>query len=605
MKVGAWFTDERFARVMIAILAGGFVGYFVYFPLVNTDIWWHLAAGRKILANTSFLYTDPFAYTLEQPKWIDVHWLFQVSVYAIMRAFGAGGLVLTKSIVVAGAVILLCLVRRSVPYTVATGLALALFMYQARHLVLMRPIVITLLCLAFYFFVLERFREGGKSWWLALLVPAQIIWVNSQGLFVLGPVVLGCYLAGTVMEYVAADETARPVLHARVIPLTACLLGLACACFVNPYGWEGALLPVKLFGRINPSEANIFSRNISENVPLLELRGGDVRYVYAVSAVTALLIIVGFLNRGSLVPAHVLTWLGFLALAYMAKRNILLYLFLAAPIAGVYVDRVAATAPARARRDGKRIAMHFAGAVGIAILAVNVVWHAAAITVYPRDSALGPFRYPREAVVHLKDNPVEGRVFNADRYGGYLMWEMYPDRRVFVDGRMVIRTPAFFAEYLAILERPDLYFEGVAKKFGITHAVLPTARYRIHMPLVKWLYDSPRWDLVFTDGASVVYVENGFHSQQKLDIDDPVCVDSIRQALKKRWKYDDEIRAQAVVYLEELVEKLTGRARENAKNVKPGRYAAKIRFEAKDSGRNKKICYITQCGIPHIRRGFL
>jgi hypothetical protein len=392
--------------------------------------------------------------------------------------------------------------------------------------------------------------------WLVWLPLVQVVWTNSQGLFALGPVLAGCYLAGAVVERLRGRSGSRRGRRDPVVVLSLCWVTLVAVSFVNPYGYEAVALPLKLFARISPADSNVFSRNISENVPLLALRGADTRYVYTVSVVTAIMILVGYVARRRVAAAHLFVWAGFLALAYMAKRNVLLYLFVAAPLTGMYADRVHDALRGLERR-GVRGAVRVVLVVAGALLVLDGVRHARSVAAYPRARALAPFRYPLEAVAYLKREPVEGRLFNVDRHGGYLLWELYPERQVFIDGRLVIRPPAYFAEYLAIVRRPERYFEAVAAKFGITQAVLPTAYQRAYMPLVYWLYQAPGWELAFTDGASVVFVRDTLHRGEGLALGDEACRDSLRAAVERRWANDDEIREEAVLLVERLIEELT------------------------------------------------
>ncbi|HVG24331.1 MAG TPA: hypothetical protein VND45_09280 [Thermoanaerobaculia bacterium] len=46
-----------------------------------------------------------------------------------------------------------------------------------------------------------------------------------------------------------------------------------------------------------------------------------------------------------------------------------------------------------------------------------------------------PERFPVAAVEQLKRANVPGNIYNADQFGGYLIWTFYPQRRVLTDGR--------------------------------------------------------------------------------------------------------------------------------------------------------------------------
>ena len=86
--------------VISAVAALCASAFFVYFPITNTDIWWHLAAGREMLSSKSILHIDPFAYTVERPDWIDIHWGFQLIVYWLRSTVGFGGIVLIKCVLI-------------------------------------------------------------------------------------------------------------------------------------------------------------------------------------------------------------------------------------------------------------------------------------------------------------------------------------------------------------------------------------------------------------------------------------------------------------------------------------------------------------------------
>ncbi len=95
-----------------------------------------------------------------------------------------------------------------------------------------------------------------------LLLPlVQIAWVNSQGLFVLGPIVVGFALFDAALRFgfFTPERRAwwRTVLAASLVTGRACLL--------NPYFITGALYPLELAGTMsNP----IFSKNIAELMPI-------------------------------------------------------------------------------------------------------------------------------------------------------------------------------------------------------------------------------------------------------------------------------------------------------------------------------------------------
>ena len=69
--------------------------------MADSDIWWHLSAGREMLRTGAILRSDPFSLGALGRPWIDVHWLFQLASYGGFRLGGLGALVAAKALLVA------------------------------------------------------------------------------------------------------------------------------------------------------------------------------------------------------------------------------------------------------------------------------------------------------------------------------------------------------------------------------------------------------------------------------------------------------------------------------------------------------------------------
>jgi hypothetical protein len=172
-------------------------------PSLDGDVWWHLAAGREMVARGELLLTDPFSVGAAGRPWIDVHWLFQLGLYALYEAFGLRGLVMVKcGLVGLGALFLLASLgkRRATLWARPTFVALLLgALFAARSLLLLRPVIITLLLLSAFLYVLESFGRDGRATRLLALPVLQVLWANCQGLSALGPAVVAAYVAAAAL----------------------------------------------------------------------------------------------------------------------------------------------------------------------------------------------------------------------------------------------------------------------------------------------------------------------------------------------------------------------------------------------------------------------
>jgi tetratricopeptide (TPR) repeat protein len=229
------------------------------FPLKDTDFWWHLKAGDSIRQTGQVPTVDTFTFGAEGHPWIDLHWIFQILVSWGYEHGGVVGLNLAKCAITTLAVFLLITAKRREWPVWAMLLAWlpALLVLNGRMYI--RPETMSLLYLAMVLAILSRW---GRKPWLAFVLPlVQVCWVNTQGLFLLEPILIGFALADAVTRPGAFLRERRGWW--RMISLATVLTGAA--CFFNPYGLAGTFYPIQLARTMTDP---IFKETIWELKPL-------------------------------------------------------------------------------------------------------------------------------------------------------------------------------------------------------------------------------------------------------------------------------------------------------------------------------------------------
>ncbi len=205
------------------------------FPLKDTDFWWHLRTGDLIRQTGQVPKADPYTFTVLDSPWIDLHWGFQV---ALSWGYAHGGVValnLAKCAITCAAFFLLITARkREWPvWAVVLAWLLALLVLGGR--IYVRPETFSLLSMSGFLAILFRWDQYPALAWLLPVI--EVFWVNSHGLFVLGPIIL---------TFALSDAALRPGSLApgrktwwRIVAPPMVLTGVA--CLVNPYGIKGAL----------------------------------------------------------------------------------------------------------------------------------------------------------------------------------------------------------------------------------------------------------------------------------------------------------------------------------------------------------------------------
>ncbi len=506
--------------LLLTILGFIFIALCVWYPITNTDIWWHLASAREILQNKSFLYTDPFCLSSLGEPWVDLHWGFQLLVYSVWNMSGAWGLLFFKSLVFVTIFALLLLPHYKTRYFFPALLGACFCAYHMRFLILIRPTLTTMLGLMGTIILTEGYLQGRYKKRVWLLPIIQLLMVNSQGLFPLGFAASGLLWAGWLLKLghntnLNAEGTGdykHGIKFGRIFGLSV-LAGL-----INPYGLRGFLFPLKLLGRITPSMANVYATDISENTPLFLLWQSDRGVVVPFLWVTLITLITFEYKSHNINWGRLFLFTAFLALGIMARRNISLYYLVC-----VYVFT----------QNLKQI---INGQVNYSFLYQNSAKLTAAVCglllvftsfgsaqLYKSrqyelpGSPYTPFRYPVGAVEFLNKYPVPGNIFNSIRYGGYLNYYRYPGRLSFVDGRMIIRSREFFENYLKVVDNPST-FGRYAAGYGITHVMLPISEFYRYLPLCAHLQQSTQWCIVFCDGASILFVKTEIADRMRIPL---------------------------------------------------------------------------------------
>jgi tetratricopeptide (TPR) repeat protein len=486
--------------------------------VINLDIGWHIKAGDYIVTNWKVPGLDIFSYTAADRPYLDSHWLFQVVVYTVYAVAGVYGLNLLV-VLVTGAVFIILFRSTGFldkPYTASYFFFLAILAGSDRFMI--RPELFTFLFCATYLYILHKHGCGRKLYLLPLL---QILWVNMHGLFVLGLVMVLCYMAGGLAAWklkLPFEWNSQGALDRKGFLRLVLVFGLmVLASFVNPYGYRLAFYPVTLFTEVSRA-GNVVGASVTELLspfsgsPLLNR---ESLIFYKLLAVSSLLTFL--LNYRRVNLSHVLLYSAFFYLSTLAVRNIILFAIVAVPFSVFNLEGILA---------GRMVLKGgaFESALKYTALAVLVLvtgYYLASLysnDYYLRNGRLtrtGPglseVRYPEGAIDFVQRNGIKGNVFNSPGLGGYFIWRSFPRQKVFFDGRWEVYGDDFFERYNTVLNNPD-YFNFMAKSYGVNYALV---EHSSGFPLL--LYRDPAWVIVYCDDVAAVFVKNTARNQKAID----------------------------------------------------------------------------------------
>lgn len=134
--------------------------------------------------------------------------------------------------------------------------------------------------------------------------------------------------------------------------------------------------------------------------------------------------------------------------------------------------------------------------------------------------AYGPGLYPNNlaSADFFKEQKIEGPIFNNYNIGGYLIYNLYPDHRVFVDNRPEAYSVEFFLKVLEPMQSSQSFWEKTEEKYGFNAIYFHRGdKTTWGQPfLIKRIEDST-WTPVFVDDHTLILLKNNEKNKEVID----------------------------------------------------------------------------------------
>jgi hypothetical protein len=451
--------------------------------VTDPDVWWHLRTGQLIAQSHAFVRTDPFSFTRQGQPWINHEWLSDLLLYGIYSALGWGGLIVLFGAITSLTLMLVFLRSPGKPYF--AGLALVLGAYAAAPGWGVRPHTISQLLASIFLVVLERSEDRRRLlWWT---IPLTLLWVNLHAEYALGIALLALFLVGEALDAAIGVRDwpkMRPRLRNLAIALAACIAVVP----INPNGFRMFSYPFETLrsGAMQKYIAEWASPDFHE-----------VKYWPFAALLLGILFLLSVSSRR--IRARDLLLLVVLAAgALRSVRHISAFVLVAVPIlsglAQSWWHESLRKPNAVSRRYGRRLA------VNAIVLAAFMVFAIVRVrSVVSHQSAIEAENFPAGAATYLASRHPPGPIFNHYNFGGYFIWRLYPQYRVFIDGRADLYGDDFLHDLARTYYVTDAGWERTFKDWQIQTVVLPP-----DAPLVTALSLTHSWSEVYSDSHTVV-----------------------------------------------------------------------------------------------------
>ncbi len=479
------------ARVFAGILLFGLLAMTAR-NAVDPDLWWHLRTGQWIIETGHVPHTDPFSFTRTGGAWVSHEWLSEVAFYEIWKHDGAAGVIIFSAVVTTAGFLLLYLRCPGKPQWAAGAILLAVLAAAPTWGV--RPQMFTFALASLLLWLLERGQD--RPGLLLGIPPLFVLWLNLHAGFALGPALLFAYAGGLLWEVASGDTAWRNagkyLLHILVV-LLACL----------------ALVP------LNPSGAQLYHypldvlRSAGMRSFIIEWLPPDfhqLRYVPLFLIWVALLFaLAGSHSRPRarvLVPLF-MTWFA----ALDAVRHISILVLLATPVIAAAFSSASVFMSERVRsaQAFSRFRFAFRGAVLLLMAGFALTrWH----DLVRRQADAEAKFFPVQAMEFLRIHQMPNRLFAYYDWGGYAIWRLYPEYRVFVDGRADLYGDDMLHQFQRAVHL-GVGWDQVLDTWGVQTVLVPPS-----CALVEALLLDQGWHAEYRDSQAIVMLRDAPHARK-------------------------------------------------------------------------------------------
>ena len=479
------------AKVVAIVLLFVFFGLYLTHSLnsINQDIGRHLRSGQIIWETKQVYKTNLFSFTEPDHPFINHHWLSEVVFYGLNGLVGFKGLILFKVFIVLSAlgIIFWSVYSQTGLWPLATSSLVGFFVFTERTDV--RPEIFSYLFLSFFVFAILRAKYKNNYKFLVLLPLVQIFWTNMHIYFALGPILM---LFFVIDRYFEKWEGFRRI---SVLFLTTCA-----ATLFNTNFLKGALAPFNILFH--------YGYSIVENQNIFFLRDSGISLtainLFEISTLFLILsFIIAFNNGRKKLVFEILGAIFFTVMAGKMIRNFGVYALFFIPVVALNFS-VLKLKFGKLSRAGS-----YAALTGFSVFLIFNTVNNNIYTWLERSERFGLLSPSGadNAVKFVRNNKINGPVFNNFDVGSFLIWKL-PEQKVFVDGRPEAYSVDFFEKIYKPMQEDPKTWNFYSQKYGINYIffaytdITPWAK-----QFLTQISKNSDWPMVYLDESTVIFLK--------------------------------------------------------------------------------------------------
>lgn len=482
MKENAWIKNNLRQIIFYVVFFLFILAFSTTARNYDYDFWARLVAGMGFVQTGHVLKQDFLSYTPTH-TWFDHEWGSGVIFYLTQHFFSAGGIIILQAVLIFLVYLVMTKIieLRTVKTTTPYNFLFYYFSFIAMSYLLNDPIrcqLFSFLFFTLFLYILELSRNG-KNKPLYLLPFLMIIWNNVHG---------GCVSGiGLIALYIIGEFLNKKPVKKYIYSFIATILVLV----INPWGFKYLKF--------------LFIANTMPRADVVEWWGLFSKFLmfrfmkFKIYAFILLLFEFFAVLKNKTFNIDKTKFLVVIVTLYLAIIHMKLIPFSVITIVVFFYDDFYDVFNSWTKGFFEKIAI----VKEVVVYSLILIFVASNINSKIFEPRLDFSRYPLLPIEFIKINNIKGKVFINFGYGSYAAYKLYPNNKIFIDGRY---EEVYFDDLMLLLNKfyklkPD--WDEIFKKYPPDVIVIEK-----FYPVSKVLRNSKDWKEVFEDNNFLVLVDS-------------------------------------------------------------------------------------------------
>ena len=500
-------TFKNFHLFLTLVLLCFIYALFLAHPitLVTADLGRHLKNGEFFLNNLKPIETNFYSYTQPNYSAINHHWLSGVIFQLIYRITGFTGLhfsFIILSVFTLAVFLKIALKKTNLLILVSIILLVVPLLAQRREI---RPEVFSYLFSGIFLYLLLLYQQTRQKKFLYPLPFLQLFWVNLHIYFFVGLGLMGLAIFSLIIKEMSK------IRKLKIDPfLTLILILSAIVCLINPFGVKGALAPLTIFDdygyRLVENQPVWFIEKLIKNPNFIIFK-----IAFIITTISYALL---FLKKKTIDPFFLLVFSLTGLAGWLAIRNFTLFGLFLIPILSQNLTLLLSKETKKGFRKLKWLAT-----LVIFLFLPLVVFNALQKEFFGiPELGFGVYRQDNASMAFVKENNLKGPIFNNYDIGGYLIFHLFPQEKVFVDNRPEAYSVSFFKDLYIPIQEEEEKWQKALKRYQFNLIIFS------HHDATPWgqtfliaRAKDEDWIPVFVDERVIIFLKNNQENQETIE----------------------------------------------------------------------------------------